>query len=637
MNDERIGGRSHLSCGTGDTTRRFNFTKYELLFARARKNVQQLTRNLQHNACCTRHPVQFTHPFGESPLMCGADRFPSRIPRLSWGPAYLLWMLLLLWVLPVRADAMPKSFEGWRRWIERAEARFGEAWSVEIQDIATGRTLFAYEPRRRLVPASNRKLQVTAWAIENLGTDYRFSTEFGLSHTPEPDTAHFHGDMILRSNGDPSLHPVWMTMPDNPADLFRTWLADLVDRGIVYIYGDLLIDVSPFGQDQGCYPNAWEPCHQAYAYAPIPSALAPNHNLLRITVDAARDPGDPGRISLFPTDAGIEILNHTRTVRRGRVGVSAQFDETGSQLELSGRVRHDASGEVVLLPHPRPLEHVRRLMEAILEESPLSLQGRVRLLTHRPEPSGASPVVHLVGRHVSPPLGRFMLTMMRRSDNFLAEQIWRATAARIRGQGDLATARRLEQRWYREQGLPWIEPGWDGSGLSRRNRISAHEMIQLTGRVFESAHRDFLLYIMPRSGMRGTLRHRYFGSPAGRVCAKTGTLKGVSALTGFVLDRNERPRLIFSAMGNAPGETNGRLTTRVDRLIEIAIATVDELDRLPPEAQLARVPQTEPESLSHNATPPSSSEPAPSPPHPSGDGTHLIRARGPLKIKTHDP
>ena len=173
--------------------------------------------------------------------------------------------------------------------------------------------------------------------------------------------------------------------------------------------------------------------------------------------------------------------------------------------------------------------------------------------------------------------------MMEDSDNFFAEQFWRAAAHRATGLGTVDAARRTEQEWLNRHGIPWVEPGYDGSGLTRLNQISAAGQVAVLKALFESPYGAYLFHSLPASGRSGTLKRRDFDAARGRVLAKTGTLTGVSALSGFILDDQERPRWIFSMIGNAPRGTKGRLTVRQNQIMKLLIQKLDGRENPLPE------------------------------------------------------
>jgi D-alanyl-D-alanine carboxypeptidase/D-alanyl-D-alanine-endopeptidase (penicillin-binding protein 4) len=90
----------------------------------------------------------------------------------------------------------------------------------------------------------------------------------------------------------------------------------------------------------------------------------------------------------------------------------------------------------------------------------------------------------------------------------------------------------------------------DGSGLTFGNRSTAHDVVKLLYRArHEPWGRDFL-QSLPTAGVDGTLADRMRGSAAQRRCrAKTGTLTGVTALSGYCFNASGR-RFAFSILMN---------------------------------------------------------------------------------------
>jgi D-alanyl-D-alanine carboxypeptidase/D-alanyl-D-alanine-endopeptidase (penicillin-binding protein 4) len=471
-----------------------------------------------------------------------------------------------------RGSSGLSGIAAWEAGVRRAEESLDEQWTVHVEDLYTSRVVYAYHPTLRLAPASNRKLITLALALETLGPDYLFSTEFGLSQPHTPGNSHYHGDLVLRSQGDPSLGFPMEGAQQNPRELFNEWARKLRETGIYYVHGDLVVDGSAFGVDQNHYPEHWGPNHRNQAYAPIPSAVALCQNLLRIQVRPGSI-GRVGRLVLFPSDEGLSIVNDTRTSSRGG-SVGAKFDEDSGDLIVSGRV-DDGRGDEIMVPLVRPLNFAGALMQAALEDAGIRLLGSVRLELLNDTSDSTDTMREMLGAHVSPPLIRLLTVMMRNSNNFLAEQIWHAVGARAMGRGDLTRVRSYEQTWYRRKGLSWIEPGWDGCGLSTDNKFASSDMVAITRALYNSAYREFMLETLPESGRNGTLRNRSFDRGVGRVTAKTGTLNNVSALTGFINDGAGNPRYIFSIMGNARAESSSRLAGRINVLVEELIRQLD--------------------------------------------------------------
>lgn len=474
---------------------------------------------------------------------------------------------------PVRAADDPRSIGEWLERLERAEATYQEAWSVLVQDLATGDVVLAYEPKRLVIPASNRKIATFALALERFGPEYRFSTQLGLTPGARNDEGWITSSLVMQSNGDPSFSRKYLRN-QNPADYLQGWIRHLDTLGLTRFQGAFFIDASAFGAEQQIYPDTWDYDNRHQSFAAIPSALAINDNLIQVRATPSSEKWAVGRIRLYPDAGGLGLRNETRTVTGRTRGLKAEFSVDGQDLLVSGGLGQRAGTQVVNVPLARPLDYIRSLVEAALKAEGIEVQGGVHVLTD-PRQAGGLRVDRIVARHEGPPLPELLGTMMRESDNFLAEQFWRAAAHRATGLGTVEAARRTEQEWLNRHGLPWVEPGYDGSGLSRLNQISAEGQVAVLRAIFGSPYGAYLFHSLPASGRNGTLKRRDFDANNGRVLAKTGTLTGVSALSGFILDEQERPRWVFSMIGNAPRGTKGRLTVRQNQIMKLLIQKLD--------------------------------------------------------------
>jgi D-alanyl-D-alanine carboxypeptidase/D-alanyl-D-alanine-endopeptidase (penicillin-binding protein 4) len=99
-----------------------------------------------------------------------------------------------------------------------------------------------------------------------------------------------------------------------------------------------------------------------------------------------------------------------------------------------------------------------------------------------------------------------------------------------------------------------VDPGGyllvDGSGLSVRNLAAPRTVVKLLTHMYFSEERDGWMDLMAIGGEDGTLSHRFRSDGMrGRVLAKTGTLTGACALSGYAETRSGR-RLAFSIMAN---------------------------------------------------------------------------------------
>lgn len=146
----------------------------------------------------------------------------------------------------------------------------------------------------------------------------------------------------------------------------------------------------------------------------------------------------------------------------------------------------------------------------------------------------------------SQPTDSLLKRMMHRSDNFFAEQTLLLVADEISGwlESKIAIDSLLKTDL---RDLPQ-RPGWvDGSGLSRYNLFTPHTLVVILNNMKEQFGLERLKVIFPTGG-KGTLENHYI-KDSGYIFAKTGTLTGVVALSGYMITKKGR-LLVFSVLVN---------------------------------------------------------------------------------------
>ncbi len=155
--------------------------------------------------------------------------------------------------------------------------------------------------------------------------------------------------------------------------------------------------------------------------------------------------------------------------------------------------------------------------------------------------------------------------LMQNSDNFVAEHLLLACSEKLFG------AQRAEDIIaYATENLLADMPGelhWvDGSGLSRQNMFTPKTMIALLFKLYQEVPQDRLLSIFPAGGRSGTIRN-FYGGREPYVFAKTGTLRGVHTLSGYIVTAQKKV-LLFSFMhNNFPGDSYP-LKTEMEKVLK---------------------------------------------------------------------
>lgn len=172
-----------------------------------------------------------------------------------------------------------------------------------------------------------------------------------------------------------------------------------------------------------------------------------------------------------------------------------------------------------------PARFAAQAFERALERRGVRIAGSARSGL---APTGMTPF----SEWTSPPMAAIVRQMNQPSDNYIAEMLSKGLGSEFGGEGSTEAGGAVVREAVEAYGItPTIV---DGSGLSRSNRTSPREVVQLLKSLDESEVGPAFDASLAVIGRNGTVSSRMRGTPAQDRChAKTGTLRDVSALAGF--------------------------------------------------------------------------------------------------------
>ncbi|MFD5555466.1 D-alanyl-D-alanine carboxypeptidase/D-alanyl-D-alanine-endopeptidase [Streptomyces sp. NPDC127068] len=334
------------------------------------------------------------------------------------------------------------------------------------------------------------------------------------------------------------------------------------------------------------------------------AAAGPEHRITTRTVLEPAAGKDPARLVLV---GGGDPTLTARADARGNASLRDLADRTARALAKTGtrevRLAYDTSLYAGPPVHPIGRNDNIATVTALMVD-----EGRLDDSSSGPAPRSADPAKDAADRFAdlladrgvevegapasrkaaggarevaavtSPPVAALVERMLTYSDNDLAEALARQTAiaagreASFKG-GGAAIKQELDKVGVPLGGVRFA----DGSGLARADRLSPGTLTALLARAARpdgSALRPALTGL-PVAGFTGTLRNRYSSGAGaegtGLVRAKTGTLTGVHALAGTVVDRDGR-LLAFSFMTDGPATDPAAAQSRLDRMAATLVA-----------------------------------------------------------------
>jgi len=436
-------------------------------------------------------------------------------------------------------------------------------WGVLVRSMRTGDTLYAFNPLKLLMPASNMKIVTLAAAAERLGWNYAYETRVFAVGPIEAGV--LRGDLVVVGSGDPSIG----VTDGSAARIFGAWADRLKELGIRAIDGRIVGDDRGFEDQTLGFGWSWDDLPDDYAAGV--GALQFNENAVRVTVSPGIAVGEPASIAVEPPGSRLGVACVVRTERAGVPRSLSTRRLPGAQrLEITGTMGLDAPPAVLSVSVDNPTIFFVEAMKLALIARGLDVRGAavdIGSLQGEAAPGvnndrgGGPPGVNndrLVATNRSAPLSTLAIRLMKDSQNQYAETLLKTLGAadgQVRGEaargtaaGGRISARAVLERWGVD-GSGLIQR--DGSGLSRYDYVNADTLVAILSHVFH----DTTLYgpfnaSLPVAGEDGTLANRLKGTVAeGRVQAKTGSMSNVRALSGYMSTADAEP-LAFSILVN---------------------------------------------------------------------------------------
>ena len=467
--------------------------------------------------------------------------------------------VLLLAGSPVLArDPSPQAL---KRGIDRILDRevFAPAfWGVEVRDLRSGRVLYERNARKNFKPASTLKLVTTAAVLDAIGPDERLRTTVETAGRLDA-FGRVLGDVYLVGRGDPNLSGRF-TDGDRTA-AFQEMANKLWSAGVRRIEGRLVGHEGLFTGDRRGEDWSWQDL--VWWYGAEVSALSFNDNCADLTVTAGERAGDPVRVGREPASAYYRVVSSATTSAAGTPSTLTLTRAPGSnEVRLSGTYPIGAEtweGHAAL---EDPALYAATVFGEVLAARGIVVSGPAET-SSQPLPAG----VRVLATHESPPLLDILKAVNKTSQNLHAEMMLRLLGARRRGVGSAEAGREAASEFLRRVG---VEPSaWamqDGSGLSRSDVLTPHEMVSLLAAMDRHPRAAAFRETLPIAGRDGTLKNRMKGGAAdGRVVAKTGTLRQVNALAGYVTARGGS-RLAFVAVANHHTAGGSAATSALDEI-----------------------------------------------------------------------
>lgn len=390
---------------------------------------------------------------------------------------------------------------------------------VSVFSLSRNESLYELNGDEALSSASAIKILTGYVALKKLGNEYTFKTQILTNNKISNNS--LKGDIYLKGGGDPAL----------VTERLYLLAEDLVRWDFNKIEGDIIVDDSVFSTE-GDESRKIDTAHDRPYNAPV-NGLSFNYNTTTVYFRPGFKKGDKVRVYPEPDTGFLEVVNKTQTVdgTANKIQASRQTIKGKEMLIVEGTLGIKGGEHRSYFNISQGALYAGHALKMLLKQQGITVMGNIK---QGITPATAKKIVEFE----SLPMRELVLLMNKFSNNYMADTLIKTLGMNSRGvPGTLkkgldvireeATLMGINQNGFKID---------SGSGLSRENRITANQFVD----IFNDSYKNFavfpeLMASLPIAAVDGTLRKRMQDSAAARrLRGKTGTIFGVSSLVGVV-------------------------------------------------------------------------------------------------------
>ncbi len=398
---------------------------------------------------------------------------------------------------------------------------------IDVYDLTSKQVIYHRDENKLLNPASNMKILTTAAGLVFLGPNYSFTTS--LYYTGKIINGTLYGDLYAVGGCDPDF-----TTRD-----IDSLVSVIKSSGIKEITGKIYGDVSMI--DSLFWGKGWMWDDDPSTDAPYLTPLDINKNSIGIIVKHTKLGENPS-IQLVPETNYVTIENNAVSVPAdspNTLTVTRDWINRENKILIKGNLPYkvipDSLQDTSHVNVYRPELYFLTLLKEHFEDRGVEFDG---IIDTAEKPYSA---INLF--NYKRPYDSVIVNLNKVSYNLGAEMTLYAMSAKYFGKRTSSrNGEKLTDSLLTLAGLnPKSYTLADGSGVSRYDLISARAVLSVLKYIYYEKPDLFkILYkSFPIAGVDGTLKSRMKNTPAqGNVHAKTGTLSGVCALSGYLTAKN---------------------------------------------------------------------------------------------------
>ncbi|MEO8231664.1 MAG: D-alanyl-D-alanine carboxypeptidase/D-alanyl-D-alanine-endopeptidase [Ignavibacteriota bacterium] len=401
--------------------------------------------------------------------------------------------------------------------------------AIQVEDLTTNKTLFKKNEKMLLHPASNMKIITTTTGLIYLGPDYKFKTDLYYDGYVSNDT--LNGNLYFVGGCD----------PDFVTQDFYGFVDAIKLLKISVVNGNIYGDVS--FKDSLYWGKGWMWDDDPSSDAPHLSALNLNDNCVEVVVQQS-DYLDQPTVSLNPNTKYVSVKNEITNDSTEKFEITRNWLEEKNEIIVKGKYPKSIKYTSEFVNVLESAKYFLTVFSEVLDSNNIKVIGNIGIEKH--------PAQIILLNSFNRKYSDIINNLNKTSDNLSAEMILLALAEKFYGK----PANAKNGINVIDSMIQLIEMNSDdyrivdGSGVSHYNVVTAELLSSILKYFYEERPELYtILYnSFPIAGVDGTLENRMRNTPAeNNVHAKTGTITGVSTLSGYMTTKKDHT-LAFSIM-----------------------------------------------------------------------------------------
>ncbi len=402
-----------------------------------------------------------------------------------------------------------------------------------LSDCQTGENIISFNSNKLINPASTLKLVTTATVLNQLGSDFRFTTD--LYYTGVIENNELIGDLLIQPSGDPSFGSI--RTGNDMDNIVSDMIAAIKELNISKIKGNVIVNDSDFFKYD--IPDSWIWGDMGNYYGAVHQKFNINENQFTVYFKSGLHENDPVEInSLSPFDPSWKITNLVKTgPPKSGDQVYIYSSPLSNDILMKGTIPLGSSNFGVKGSIPMPAKFFKSYLINALNISGISCENISTNPSQEKDNDFQNPT--LIRRYLSSPLSEMIAQCNYNSINIYADSFLKAAFGKSNQYSNFDLNGSFLKKYWENSGVNL--DGFqikDGSGLAMSDLITAENMTSILNKMSDS---EVFFKSIPVLGQDGTVRNLDKQKISkGRIRAKSGTIEGSRTYAGFISGKNDK-------------------------------------------------------------------------------------------------